>query len=680
MRNPRPVRLLLGLPVLLSLGLVMDTQNRLETTRRDFQQPGTLSGASIHPLQEAASCAGCHGDYDDAVEPYSRWASSMMAQASRDPIYLAALAIAEQDAGEVGDYCWRCHAPNGWVAGRAHPTDGSNLDPTESDLEGVSCAFCHRLVDPVWEETNPRADLSILDAVHQHPGSTPHSGQYILDPEDTRRGPFELGPGFGHHLWAESSYHRESLLCGTCHDVSNPLYVRMPDGSYELSELDTPHPSSEKEDQFPVERTYTEWALSDYALGPMDVGGRFGGNASAVSTCQDCHMPDATGSAAKPGQGEIRDDLPLHDFNGANSWVLRAVHALHPETTTGLDDDLVEAALARNQAMMEAAAELELFMRDGRLMVRVINHTGHKLPTGYGEGRRMWLEVTFQDEAGEVLAVVGAYDHETATLQEDTRIWEIVHGLDARAARRSGLPTGPSFHFVLNNKLILDNRIPPRGYSSRAFHAGGATVLGAAYPDEHFWDEVPFDVPDAAVSARVRLMHQTTTREYIEFLRDGNTTNDAGRTAYEQWLLHGKSAPAAMASDQLRLSNQRPPAPISFGPPSQDPGGGPTLGWRPGSSGPGMLTLEGGPPGAWVRISWSETARRTLLADGNFLLLEQPIPGGILRLDGNGAGSLPVPPRAASAGTEIYIQGFVRGPGRSGTLASTNGLYLMVER
>lgn len=680
MRNPRPVHLFLALPVLLSLGLVADTQKRLETTRRDFQQPGTHSGSPIHPLQEASSCAGCHGDYDDAVEPYSRWASSMMAQASRDPIYLAALAIAEQDAGEAGDYCWRCHAPNGWVAGRAHPTDGSSLDPTESDLEGVSCAFCHRLVDPVWEETNPRADLNILEAVHDRLGGSPHSGQFILDPEDTRRGPFELGPGFGHHMWAESSYHQESLLCGTCHDVSNPLYVRMPDGSFELSELDAPHPSSEKADQFPVERTYTEWALSDYALGPVDVNGRFGGNASAVSTCQDCHMPDATGSAAKPGQGEIRDDLPLHDFNGANSWVLRAVHALHPEATTGLDDELVESALARNQAMMEAAAELDLFMQEDQLVVRVINHTGHKLPTGYGEGRRMWLEVTFLDGNGEQLATVGAYDHDSATLQEDTRIWEIVHGLDEQAARRSGLPPGPSFHFVLNNRLILDNRIPPRGYSRRAFQAGGATVLGASYPDEHYWDDAPFEVPDGAEVARVRLMHQTTTREYIEFLRDQNRTNDAGRTAYEQWLLHGKSAPVSMAEGHIRLSSSRPPDPISFGPPVNAAGRTPVLAWKPGRVGRGVLTLDGGAPGSWVRVAWSDSPGRTLLPGGQYLLLEKPIPAGLLRLDASGSGSLPIPTATGESGPGIYIQGFARGPSGASPTTSTNGLYLQLER
>ncbi len=49
----------------------------------------------------------------------------MMADVARDPLFLANLAIASQDAANSGDLCLRCHLPRGWMAGRSVPTDGS---------------------------------------------------------------------------------------------------------------------------------------------------------------------------------------------------------------------------------------------------------------------------------------------------------------------------------------------------------------------------------------------------------------------------------------------------------------------------------------------------------------------------------------------------------------------------
>ena len=40
-------------------------------------------------------------------------------------------------------------------------------------------------------------------------------------------------------------------------------------------------------------------------------------------------------------------------------------------------------------------------------MVAVVNHTGHKVISGYPEGRRMWLNIEWRDAAGEVIRVDG---------------------------------------------------------------------------------------------------------------------------------------------------------------------------------------------------------------------------------------------------------------------------------
>jgi cytochrome c553 len=483
-----------------------------------------------------------------------------MGQAARDPLFHAQLAIAEQDAADSGELCIRCHSPGGWLAGRSDPTDGSAL--VGADFEGVTCNFCHRLVDPVFdpaENPNP-TDQDILNALAQVP-TEPGSGQFVVDPQDRRRGPFDLGPPFTWHLWEKSPYHQESLLCATCHDVSNPAYERSGGRTpaagdrYLLGDLDEQHPTHSKYDQFPIERTYSEWLQSAFAVAPIEMGGRYGGNKTAVSTCQDCHMPDATGTACLPGlEGAIRDDLPRHDFNGANTWVLNAIleldqtNALYgPAEESGLSQPLVDAAIARNLSMLERASDLSVAVEGGRLETTITNQTGHKLPTGYPEGRRMWINIEWRDAAGAVFAENGHYDLVTAVLDtESTVVYEAKLGIDGAIAAATGLPAGESFHFVLNNVVLKDNRIPPRGFTNSGFESVQAKPVGATYADGQYWDSKDWSIPCGAVEATVRVYFQTSSKEYIEFLRDANTTNSAGQIAYDLWVNAGKSAPALM--------------------------------------------------------------------------------------------------------------------------------------
>jgi hypothetical protein len=73
-----------------------------------------------------------------------------------------------------------------------------------------------------------------------------------------------------------------------------------------------------------------------------------------------------------------------------------------------------------------------------------------------------------------------------------------------------------------------------------------ALPVNYTYADGQYWDDTLYEVPAGAARAEVRVFHQTTTKEYIEFLRDANVTNNAGQIAYDQWVLHGKSAPTLM--------------------------------------------------------------------------------------------------------------------------------------
>ncbi len=521
----------------------------LSSTAKDFRAPGTQPQTLQSSLVSAINCANCHGFYGDSQnEPFTMWSASMMGQSARDPIFYACLAIANQDAAFAGEYCLRCHVPQGWMAGRSADPSGGSL--TGNDFQGVSCSLCHRMVDPVYEAgANPPQDVAILNALAAagHTPVNPHSGNYVLDPNDRRRGPYTLDPNHPHnHL--VSPFHRDSALCATCHDISNPLYSRQPDGTYTLNALDAEAPSHDKYEQFPVERTYSEWLHSAFAQGPIETGGRFGGNQTAVSSCQDCHMPTSSGVACEPSFSPIfRDDLPRHYFNGANTWVLKSVRDLYPDFDTFLTADLVDESIARTHAMLDAASDLEVTLDNNRLHVRIINESGHKLPTGYSEGRRMWINVAYSDTSGNTFSERGRYDYDTGDFDPaGTKVYEAKAGLDAAAAAASGEAVGESFHFVLNNEWLFDNRIPPRGFTNAGFLSVQAEPRGYLYADGQHWDDTTFDLPANATGADVTVFFQTTTKEYIEFLRDENTTNTAGQVAYDQWVLHGRSRPAVM--------------------------------------------------------------------------------------------------------------------------------------
>ena len=80
-------------------------QVKVPTTGADFFQPGTQPSPkdpTIDPIETSISCTYCHSGYGDQIAPYDTWATSLMAQSARDPVWHAAVAIANQDANIGG--------------------------------------------------------------------------------------------------------------------------------------------------------------------------------------------------------------------------------------------------------------------------------------------------------------------------------------------------------------------------------------------------------------------------------------------------------------------------------------------------------------------------------------------------------------------------------------------------
>ncbi|MCA9284926.1 MAG: hypothetical protein KDA22_06925 [Phycisphaerales bacterium] len=552
---------------------------QVPTTLEDFFLAGTQPNGPDNPIVLepfagvfTGNCVNCHAGFPpqyQAAEPFRNWAGSMMAQAVRDPVFLASLTVANQDAADAGDLCLRCHTPAGWLSGRSFPTDGSALSEPV-DFEGVSCHFCHRMVDPIDPSgVGPPQDEAILDQLAQA-GLLPTqygSAKYVVDPEKkVRRGPLD---GINHPQGAEAIYspfHTVSAICATCHDVSNPAFMRQPDDTYVLTDLDAPHPTGEQYDMFPVERTYSEWSQSQFAQGGVVMDGRFGGNLPddvPISSCQDCHMPDQIGPGAN--QGTVRPDAPQHAFNGGNIWVLDAVRALYPDATTGLNDGIVADSHVRTLQMLADASDLELEQTDpSTLRVRIVNWTGHKLPSGYPEGRRMWINVRFFDEADLLLVEHGGYDFATADLDAaSTKVYESLLGVDEAVSAATGIPVGESFHFAVNNIVLKDNRIPPIGFTNEGFAAVQAAPVDHAYADGQHWDDTDYDIPPGAASAVVTIYYQSTSKAYIEFLLAANTTDDRGQVAHDQWLAQAMSAPVVMDSQMIVLTGPSIPGDLN---------------------------------------------------------------------------------------------------------------------
>lgn len=541
-----------------------------------FTANGTQPGLA-HNLLPPSNCQTCHGDFDFAenAEPWPTWAGSMMANSTRDPLFWAALDVANNDIPGVGDFCLRCHAPSAWLAGRSEPpggtTDGcglvGNLDAANGDFSGVTCHLCHRMQvnasppvgqDPVYYE-NGQYWLDDVDC--SDPGSGP-----------CRRGPYDYSGGDTPppHEWAFSQYHVDSDICGNCHNVTSPANTLIDETG-----ADTGVP-------FPIERTFKEWQQSDF------------GPAGTNQTCQDCHMPNSSADpvfACLQQQNDRTGELPVHQFVGGNTWVPRVLRDEYP--ALGRTDEFNATIAWATDMLQNQSATVEvtsLTAAGGGLeaQVRITNLTGHKLPTGYPEGRRMWLQVTARGSDDTVLWQSGSYNDATGVLTEDSqaKIYQVKPGIWNRNGTNECDTQDefddPIFHFVLNDCIALDNRIPPLGFTGGSDletrpvnYTYPETSLGSGvlvnYDDTIYSIPIPAGVADP-ITVEATLYYQTTSKEYVEFLLDqavdnsfpddclprstGTPDQSRGEILYDLWNTYDRSPPVGMgtASQQIDVS------------------------------------------------------------------------------------------------------------------------------
>jgi hypothetical protein len=224
------------------------------------------------------------------------------------------------------------------------------------------------------------------------------------------------------------------------------------------------------------------------------------------------------------------------------------------------DPRAIELGKKRAEQLLRTAAKLDLAVSStGQASLRITNLTGHKLPTGYPEGRRMWINVRYFDGSDSLLKEDGAYGDKADTLNDEpvsvptllspetTTVYECLPAMSPAQAKKYGKKPGKSFHFVLNDTIAKDNRIPPEGFRNDLFEDHLCQPVGAVYTDGQHWDDVNLSLPDGCGKVTVRLMYQSVSWEYIKFLTEENRTDDWGKRLFEAWEKTGKCPPTVLA-------------------------------------------------------------------------------------------------------------------------------------
>ena len=428
----------------------------------------------------------------------------------------------------------------------------------------------------------------------------------------TNLGPV-LTPGPGGST-SPNEFIRTSEFCGSCHDLTVPVLNH----------------------GMPEQRTYSEWKYSSFAQSahvPADPLGKR--TTAGPERCQDCHMPTLKHEYTDLDNGSYNADpflvggfpygknrtaqggTAIHKLTGSNRDLPMMMKVLYPEVDlevigapTGKDPRVFPGMLSDRSPMWDRAKQnTEITLRDGvdvqisqaptevvgspgvyELKVKVLNKSGHRIPSGYPDGRRFWLSVQAKDATGAPVYVSGVYDDATATLKTTTadafkrslgnvidatvtggnavQVYERVTGLcTSTDSTKNSTILGAPFVYpepsvavgaplascadsssLLNNFILFDNRIPPKGLNYAAASQAGVKFwnydAASKVPTEEAsrysaaqlaggYDEVTYRFTATAgqtLSASAELYWQTHSRDFVEHLRtqDSSTVRPEG--------------------------------------------------------------------------------------------------------------------------------------------------------
>lgn len=513
----------------------------------------------------SGNCSSCHDGITDNlgkdVSIVKDWGNSMMANATKDPFWLAKVATELERnpalSTVINDKCTKCHAPVAnyeitKVQGDEMTLFGPDgiLKPEhalyDAGMNGVTCTVCHQITND--------ASLGTLD------GS---SGHYNINNTKTIYGQFSnlrsqpmvnstgYTPTYSAHI-------SDSAVCATCHDLKTP-YV---DASGNIL-------TTTAETEFPEQMPYTEWQNSVFD----DAG-------SNPQSCQDCHMPKTTAPVSvQPNGLAARAGFAKHELVGANTTMLTLLR----DNAAQLDviSSNLDQSISRARIMLKSAASVEFVsatvvngVLEARLKVQ--NNSGHKTPTSY-PSRRMWLNFKVTDsnnnvvfESGHINAN-GSIDgvdndvdqsifephYNTITSADQVQVYETVLG---------DSDDNVTFTLLRSAQYLKDNRLTPQGFNKMAV-PDDVAVRGLAFTDADFnqgSDEIVYRFPVAVtgtLDVSVSLNYQTISHGFLQDLYRDNQLPEVltFKSMYEKQSLKHEE----MTSAQTTVVNDSTTPPVA---------------------------------------------------------------------------------------------------------------------
>lgn len=483
-----------------------------------FSQTLPMESSSL--FSGSGNCQMCHSAEGTTlvsstgadISPLSTWQSTMMANASKDPLWQAKV-TAEVSAhpalqSVIEDKCTTCHAPLGRTEAIYHGAEAFAFSQVSADplsLDGVSCTLCHQIQNEnLGDDESFSGHYTITDAheifgPHPNPTTLPMFNQTSYTP-----------------VYAQHT--NGSELCATCHTLFTPFVDD--DGNVAGT--------------FPEQTPYLEWQNSIYEEENIE--------------CQTCHMPavdEAIKIASRPPWLDTkRQPVWKHDLVGGNSFMVSllkenaqelGVHALQVnfDSTLAKEDHLL-----KNQSI-ELSADGFVENDSLTLTVHVKNLAGHKFPTGF-PSRRAWLHVEIKNQDGETIFQSGAWDengeilgldehyephHQLIVDQNQVQIYEsIMQDVNGEV----------TFTLLRGADYIKDNRLPPIGFNRQADDYKHIAIKGAAAQDTDFSpddkttsgsDIVIYKIPaaDSEYNVTVSMYYQTITPRFVDDLFKYNT-------------------------------------------------------------------------------------------------------------------------------------------------------------